>query len=77
MKARLQTVGVEEHAVEVEEGNHPFPGEVGQTWFFYDVGGSRHQRGEFCRVTENQDANMIVQLHGHLSLMTVRISHRV
>lgn len=48
LKARLQTIGMEEHAIVVEEGNHRFPAEVGQTWLFYDVGGSRHQRAAWA-----------------------------
>lgn len=48
LKARIQTVGVEEHEVVVEPGDHPFPGEIGSTWLFYDVGGSRHQRAAWA-----------------------------
>ncbi|THH32534.1 hypothetical protein EUX98_g1599, partial [Antrodiella citrinella] len=60
LKARLQTVGVEEHVVVVEDGEHPFSAEVGQTWLFYDVGGSRHQRAAWAPFFD--DVNAIIFL---------------
>ena len=58
LRARLQTVGVEEHRLVMETGE-PRPisfapcsanlclaaAENGQQWIFYDVGGARGQRG--------------------------------
>ncbi|TCD64088.1 hypothetical protein EIP91_004560 [Steccherinum ochraceum] len=60
LKARIQTMGVEEHEVVVEAGDHPFTGEVGSTWLFYDVGGSRHQRAAWAPFFD--DVNAIIFL---------------
>ena len=57
LRARLQTVGVEEHRLVLETGNVDFtsvmfyivirrPGDPGQEWVFYDVEGCRGQRGK-------------------------------
>jgi guanine nucleotide-binding protein subunit alpha len=39
LRARLRTVGVQEHKISLELGP-----ERGQDWYIYDVGGSRSQR---------------------------------
>ncbi|PCH44967.1 G-alpha-domain-containing protein [Wolfiporia cocos MD-104 SS10] len=55
LRARLQTIGVEEHTLTVEK-----PGESGQRWTFYDVGGARGQRA--CWVPYFDDVNAILFL---------------
>ncbi|KAH8097045.1 G-protein alpha subunit [Cristinia sonorae] len=60
LRARLQTTGVEEHRVVVEAGDHSFVNEVGSTWLFYDVGGSRSQRAAWAPFFD--DVNAIIFL---------------
>ena len=65
LRARLQTVGVEEHRLVMETGEPRFisfspsclanlclaAAENGQQWIFYDVGGARGQRGTSLTAT--------------------------
>lgn len=44
LKARVTTLGPEEHTVVAENG-----AEKSNTWTIYDVGGSTNQRGEQCK----------------------------
>lgn len=67
LRARLQTVGVEEHRLVLETGNVAFmcgvfpfimrrTGDPGQEWIFYDVEGCRGQRGELSESTDHAPA---------------------
>ncbi|EJF63820.1 G-protein alpha subunit [Dichomitus squalens LYAD-421 SS1] len=53
LRARLQTVGVEEHQLVMETA-----AENGQQWIFYDVGGARGQRASWLPYFE--DVNAII-----------------
>ncbi|KZV76652.1 G-alpha-domain-containing protein [Peniophora sp. CONT] len=55
LKARIQTMGVEEHTVKLESA-----AEAGQVWSIIDVGGSRHQRAAWIPFFE--DINMLIFL---------------
>ncbi|RPD65675.1 G-alpha-domain-containing protein [Lentinus tigrinus ALCF2SS1-7] len=55
LKARLQTVGVEEHRLVMETA-----AETGQQWVFYDVGGARGQRASWVPFFD--DVNAIIFL---------------
>ncbi|KAI0646453.1 guanine nucleotide binding protein, alpha subunit [Trametes meyenii] len=51
LRARLQTVGVEEHHLTMETS-----AEDGQRWIFYDVGGARGQRASWVPFFEDMNA---------------------
>ncbi|RDX54681.1 G-protein alpha subunit [Lentinus brumalis] len=55
LKARLQTIGVEEHRLVMETA-----AETGQQWVFYDVGGARGQRASWVPFFD--DVNAIIFL---------------
>ncbi|TFK49487.1 G-alpha-domain-containing protein [Heliocybe sulcata] len=58
LKARLQTMGVEEHRLIMETGQ--FTTESGREWVIYDVGGSRGQRPAWAPFFD--DVNAIIFL---------------
>ncbi|KZT28152.1 G-alpha-domain-containing protein [Neolentinus lepideus HHB14362 ss-1] len=58
LKARLQTMGVEEHHLIMETGQ--FSTESGREWVIYDVGGSRGQRPAWAPFFD--DVNAIIFL---------------
>ncbi|KZT10381.1 G-protein alpha subunit [Laetiporus sulphureus 93-53] len=51
LRARLQTIGVEEHVMTAEKF-----GEASRQWVFYDVGGSRGQRASWVPFFEDVNA---------------------
>lgn len=51
LKARLQTIGAEEHVMSVEQSGDP-----AQKWVFYDVGGARGQRAGWVPYFEDVNA---------------------
>ncbi|KAI0674459.1 G-protein alpha subunit [Trametes maxima] len=51
LRARLQTIGVEEHHLSMETS-----AEDGQRWIFYDVGGARGQRASWVPFFEDMNA---------------------
>ncbi|KAI0360519.1 G-alpha-domain-containing protein [Trametes cingulata] len=55
LRARLQTIGVEEHHLIMETG-----AENGQNWIFYDVGGAKGQRASWVPFFD--DVNAIIFL---------------
>ncbi|KAI0371216.1 G-alpha-domain-containing protein [Pilatotrama ljubarskyi] len=55
LRARLQTIGVEEHHLIMETS-----GENGQNWIFYDVGGAKGQRASWVPFFD--DVNAIIFL---------------
>ncbi|KAL4253514.1 hypothetical protein ABKN59_002114 [Abortiporus biennis] len=59
LRARLETIGVEEHRVIMETGESELA-DPGQEWLFYDVEGSRSQRAAW--VPYFDDANAVLFL---------------
>ncbi|TFK45280.1 G-alpha-domain-containing protein [Heliocybe sulcata] len=55
MRARLRTVGIQEHRMTLEEGP-----DMGRDWIIYDVGGARTQRAAW--IPYFQDINAIIFL---------------
>jgi guanine nucleotide-binding protein subunit alpha len=51
VRARLRTLGVQEHHFTFEEGKH-----VGTEWHIYDVGGSRSSRASWAPFFDDMDA---------------------
>lgn len=56
LKARLRTIGVEEHPLVMEPGGQPSAAEVGQTWLFYDVGGARSEHAAWAPYFDDVNA---------------------
>jgi hypothetical protein len=54
LRARLRTVGVQEHKLSLELGP-----EKGQDWYIYDVGGSRSQRSAWESFFDDGASNAI------------------
>ncbi|KAG8861009.1 hypothetical protein FRB91_011638 [Serendipita sp. 411] len=56
LRARLRTVGVQEHKISLESGP-----EKGQDWYIYDVGGARSQRSAWESFFD--DAIIVANVH--------------
>lgn len=57
LKARLQTLGVEEHSMTFESAEgQSAAAQAGKTWLFYDVGGSKGQRAAWAPYFDDVNA---------------------
>ncbi|KAK7683158.1 hypothetical protein QCA50_013831 [Cerrena zonata] len=57
LRARLQTIGVEEHTLVFEAGEgQSAAAQPGKTWLFYDVGGSKGQRAAWAPYFDDVNA---------------------
>lgn len=56
LRARIRTIGVEEHRLVMESP----PAEKGREWVFYDVGGDRSQRAAWVSYFEDVNAVMFL-----------------